>query len=327
MAALPPEEPGDWDSVILATGPLTSPALAEALRDLTGEDALAFFDAIAPVVYRDSIDFEKAWFQSRYDKGEGRDYINCPLSRDEYAAFIDALLSAEAIAFKDWEADTPYFEGCLPIEVMAGRGAETLAYGPMKPVGLTNPHAPGVRAHAVVQLRQDNALGHALQHGRLPDQAAARRAGARVPDDPGAGAGRVRQARRAAPQHLRQQPPPSGREPAAEGEAAASASPGRSPAARATSRAPPSASLPAASPPPSAAARSRPCRRPRPRFGALLGHITGGAVAETFQPMNVNFGLFPPLADEPYPAPSRSVAAPASRRFSARALRDLAAWL
>ncbi len=160
VAGLPPQEPPeDWDSVILATGPLTSPAMAGALRELTGEDALAFFDAIAPVVYRDSIDFSKAWYQSRYDKGEGRDYINCPLSREEYAAFIAALLAADAIAFKDWEADTPYFEGCLPVEVMAGRGAETLTYGPMKPVGLTNPHAPGVRSHAVVQLRQDNALG------------------------------------------------------------------------------------------------------------------------------------------------------------------------
>ena len=159
IAGLPPE---DWPDTIVATGPLTSPPLADAIRALTGEDSLAFFDAIAPIVYRESIDFDVAWFQSRYDKagpaGTGSDYINCPMDEAQYDAFIDALLSAEKTGFKDWERDTPYFEGCLPIEVMAERGRDTLRFGPMKPVGLTDPRT-GKRAHAVVQLRQDNALG------------------------------------------------------------------------------------------------------------------------------------------------------------------------
>src|SRR5690349_10812209 len=154
--------PPDWDSVIVATGPLTSPALAEAIRGLTGESSLAFFDAIAPIVHRDSIDMDVAWYQSRYDKagpgGTGADYINCPMDRAQYEAFVDALLAGEKIAFKAFEG-TPYFDGCLPIEVMAERGRETLRHGPMKPVGLTNPRAPDQKPHAVVQLRQDNALG------------------------------------------------------------------------------------------------------------------------------------------------------------------------
>src|SRR6476660_6786097 len=152
----------DWESVIIATGPLTSPALAQAIAQLTGEDALAFFDAIAPIVHRDSIDMGIAWLQSRYDKagpgGSGADYINCPLGRDAYDAFVDALLAAEKVGFHDWEG-TPYFDGCLPIEVMAERGRETLRHGPMKPMGLTNAHNPSVKPYAVVQLRQDNALG------------------------------------------------------------------------------------------------------------------------------------------------------------------------
>ena len=164
VAGLPPE---DWDSVIVATGPLTSPALAEAVRALTGTDDLAFFDAIAPIVTKESIDFETAWFQSRYDKvgpggvgvgGDGADYINCPLDEAQYEALIAALLESEKTEFHDWETTTPYFEGCLPIEVMAERGPDTPRYGPMKPVGLTDPRT-GRRSHAVVQLRQDNALG------------------------------------------------------------------------------------------------------------------------------------------------------------------------
>src|SRR5262244_563101 len=158
IAGLPPD---DWDSVIVATGPLTSPALAEAIGKLTGEDALAFFDAIAPIVHRDTIDMAVAWFQSRYDKagpgGSGVDYINCPLTRAQYEAFVDALLEGEKISFHEWEA-TPYFDGCLPIEVMAERGRETLRHGPMKPFGLTNPHPGTSKAYAVVQLRQDNKL-------------------------------------------------------------------------------------------------------------------------------------------------------------------------
>jgi methylenetetrahydrofolate--tRNA-(uracil-5-)-methyltransferase len=160
IAHLPPP---DWDNVIIATGPLTSSSLAEAIRVTTGEDALAFFDAIAPIVHRDSIDLSIAWFQSRYDKtgpgGNGADYINCPLTRSQYHAFVDALLAGAKIAFHDWEASTPYFDGCLPIEVMAERGCETLRHGPMKPFGLTNPHSPDEKPYAVVQLRQDNKLG------------------------------------------------------------------------------------------------------------------------------------------------------------------------
>ena len=149
--------------MIVATGPLTSPDLAATIRALTGEDALAFFDAIAPIVHRESIDLEQAWFQSRYDKtgpgGSGADYINCPLSREQYDAFVDALLAGDKTEFHDWETSTPYFDGCLPIEVMAERGRETLRHGPMKPFGLTNPRAPDVKPYAVVQLRQDNKLG------------------------------------------------------------------------------------------------------------------------------------------------------------------------
>ena len=159
VAGLPPAE---WASVIVATGPLTSPALAAAINALTAEDALSFFDAIAPIVLRESIDMDVAWIQSRYDKtgpaGTGADYINCPMSQDQYEAFIDALLAAEKTEFKEWEKSTPYFEGCLPIEVMAERGRETLRFGPMKPVGLTDPRT-GRWPYAVVQLRQDNALG------------------------------------------------------------------------------------------------------------------------------------------------------------------------
>ena len=159
LDGLPPD---DWNNVIVATGPLTSPALSAALAGLTGEDSLAFFDAIAPVVHRDSIDTSIAWFQSRYDKsgpaGTGADYLNCPMSRPEYEAFVDALLTGDKTSFKEWEASTPYFDGCLPIEVMAERGRETLRFGPMKPVGLDDPRT-GRWPYAVVQLRQDNALG------------------------------------------------------------------------------------------------------------------------------------------------------------------------
>jgi len=155
--------PADWDSVIIATGPLTSPALSAAILERTGETALSFFDAIAPVIHAESIDLSVAWAQSRYDKagpgGTGADYLNCPMTRPEYEAFVDALLAGEKTSFKEWEASTPYFDGCLPIEVMAERGRDTLRFGPMKPVGLANPHRQGERPYAVVQLRQDNALG------------------------------------------------------------------------------------------------------------------------------------------------------------------------
>ncbi len=160
IAGLPP---ADWGNVIVATGPLTSAPLADAIRALTDENALAFFDAIAPIVHRDSIDMSVAWFQSRYDKmgpgGTGADYINCPMTKEQYDAFVAALLAGEKTDFKEWETNTPYFDGCLPIEVMAERGHETLRHGPMKPVGLTNPHDPTVKPYAIVQLRQDNKLG------------------------------------------------------------------------------------------------------------------------------------------------------------------------
>src|ERR1700681_3407004 len=160
VADLPP---ADWDNVIVATGPLTSTSLADAIAKLVGEQALAFFDAIAPIVHRNSIDMSVAWLQSRYDKagpgGSGADYINCPLSRTRYEAFIDALLAGDKVSFHDWETATPYFDGCLPIEVMAERGRETPRHGPMKPFGLTDPHRPEPKPYAVVQLRQDNKLG------------------------------------------------------------------------------------------------------------------------------------------------------------------------
>ncbi|MGZ2379932.1 methylenetetrahydrofolate--tRNA-(uracil(54)-C(5))-methyltransferase (FADH(2)-oxidizing) TrmFO [Rhizobium brockwellii] len=159
ITGLPPR---DWDLAIVATGPLTAPSLASAIQTETGEDSLAFFDAIAPIVYRESIDMDICWYQSRYDKvgpgGTGKDYINCPMDEAQYNAFVDALISGDTVGFKEWEG-TPYFDGCLPIEVMAERGRETLRHGPMKPMGLTNAHKPTVKAYAVVQLRQDNALG------------------------------------------------------------------------------------------------------------------------------------------------------------------------
>jgi len=150
--------PADWDNVIIATGPLTSEALALAIQQMTGEDELAFFDAIAPIIYKDSIDFSRAWYQSRYDKGDTADYINLPLNKAQYEALIDDLIDQEKYDYKDWEKNTPYFDGCMPIEVMAERGRETLRYGPMKPVGLSNPHSDE-EPYAVLQLRQDNKLG------------------------------------------------------------------------------------------------------------------------------------------------------------------------
>ena len=159
VAGLPPK---DWSNVILATGPLTSPALAEGIQSITNADSLSFFDAIAPIIHKDSINMDIVWAQSRYDKagpgGTGADYLNCPMDEEQYNAFIDALLEGDKTEFKEWE-DVPYFDGCLPIEVMAERGRETLRFGPMKPVGLTNPNNPTVKPHAIVQLRQDNALG------------------------------------------------------------------------------------------------------------------------------------------------------------------------
>lgn len=295
VAGLPP---ADWTSVIVATGPLTSPALSEAVRGLTAEDSLAFYDAIAPIVSRESIDMDTAWFQSRYDKsgegdGDGADYINCPLDKAQYEAFVTALREGEKTPFKDWEKDTPYFEGCLPIEVMAERGMETLAYGPMKPVGLRDPRT-GQRPHAVVQLRQDNALGTLfnmvgfqtkLKHGEQS------RIFRMIPGLQTAEFVRLGGIHRNtflnspklldATLRLKTQPRMrfAGQITGCEGyveSAAVGLMAGRFAAAEMRGEAP-------AAPPPTTA------------MGALLAHITGGADAKTFQPMNVNFGLFPDL--------------------------------
>src|SRR5947209_8530110 len=304
VAGLPPKE---WDSVIIATGPLTSPALAEAIADLTGQSALAFFDAIAPIVHRDSIDMEVAWRQSRYDKagpgGSGADYINCPLSKEQYQGFVQALLGSEKVAFHDWE--TPYFDGCLPIEVMAERGPETLRHGPMKPFGLTNVHAPGVKPYAVVQLRQDNRLGTLfnmvgfqtkLKHG---EQVCIFRTIPGLENAEFARLGGVHRntfidAPKLLDSLLRLKCEPrlrfAGQITGCEGyveSAAIGLLAGRFAAAERLSGS-------AQVPPPTTA------------MGALLAHITGGhleietadkpaVVARSYQPMNVNFGLFPPL--------------------------------
>jgi methylenetetrahydrofolate--tRNA-(uracil-5-)-methyltransferase len=310
--------PDDWRSTIIATGPLTSPSLAQAIRDLTGEDSLSFFDAIAPIVNRDSVDFDVCWMQSRYDKGEGADYINCPMNAEEYEAFIAALLSGEKSDFREWEKSTPYFEGCLPIEVMAARGPETLRFGPMKPVGLKDPRKTP-RPHAVVQLRQDNALGTLwnmvgfqtkLKHGEQT------RIFRMIPGLQNATFARLGGLHRNtfinsprlldAQLRLKQRPTLrfAGQMTGVEGyveSAAIGLLAGRFAAAEILGR--------AAEPPP-----------PTTAFGALLAHITGGADARTFQPMNVNFGLFP----EP---PAQTRGKDRKRAQAHRALADLETWL
>ncbi len=314
ITELPPPTGERW---IFATGPLTSPSLAESLRRTTGEEALHFFDAIAPIVYRDSIDFSKAWFQSRWDRGEGADYINCPLDRPQYEAFVEALLAAEKTEFREWERDTPYFEGCLPIEVMAARGRDTLRFGPMKPVGLVDPRT-GRRPYAVVQLRQDNRLGTLynmvgfqtkLKYGEqlrvfrmIPglEQARFARLGG-LHRNTFVNAPRVLDATlrlRAAP-HVRLAGQITGVEGYVESAAIGLL------AALFTAAEVRGVTL---SPPPRETAH-----------GALLAHITGDALAETFQPMNVNFGLFPPLP----PGTPRSER---KRRMAERALAALEAW-
>jgi len=292
IAGLPP---ADWDSVILATGPLTSPDLAAAIAKLSGEESLAFFDAIAPIVHYESIDQSIAWKQSRYDKGEGADYFNCPLNKEEYEAFVAGLLAGDKTEFKEWEASTPYFDGCLPIEVMAARGPDTLRWGPMKPVGLRDPRT-GRRPWAVVQLRQDNALGSLwnivgfqtkLKHGEqtrlfrtIPGLAKAEfaRLG-------GLHRNTFLNSPRLLDGTLRLKAEPrlrfAGQITGCEGyveSAAVGLLTGRFAAAEQLGLVP--------SAPPATTA-----------MGALLGHITGGADAATFQPMNVNFGLFPPLPE------------------------------
>ena len=335
------EPPADWDSVIVATGPLTSPALAETIRRLTGEDALSFFDAIAPIVHRNSIDFGVAWFQSRYDKagpgGSGADYINCPLTRAQYDSFVDALLAGDKTVFHSFETATPYFDGCLPIEVMAERGRETLRHGPMKPFGLTNPRAPESKPYAVVQLRQDNQLGTLfnmvgfqtkLKHGEqvgifraIPGLAKAEfaRLG-------GLHRNTFLNSPKLLDATLRLKAMPcwrfAGQITGCEGyveSAAIGLLAGRFAAAERLGE-------PALLPPPTTA------------HGALIGHITGGHIEtidagpRSFQPMNVNFGLFPPLPHQPAKGaagnrlrgPAKTIAKKGA--LCARALADLEAW-
>jgi len=321
--------PADWDQVIVATGPLTSPALADAIRTLTGEAALAFFDAIAPIVHRDSIDMSVAWFQSRYDKpgpgGTGADYVNCPLDRDRYEAFIDALLAGDRVSFHEWEAATPDFDGCLPIEVMAERGRETLRHGPMKPFGLTNPRMPQQKPYAVVQLRQDNRLGTLfnmvgfqtkLKHGEqsrifrtIPGLAKAefaRLGGVHRNTFLNSPKLLDRTLRLSAMPRLRFAGQITGCEGYVES-AAIGLLAGRFAATERLGERP---SLP----PPTTA------------HGALLAHITGGHIEtidagpRSFQPMNVNFGLFPPLG-------AGTARDARKQALCARALADVEAWI
>ena len=340
VTGFPPE---DWGKTIIATGPLTAPSLAEGIAKETGQDALAFFDAIAPILHFDSIDFDTVWFQSRYDKigpgGNGKDYINCPMNEEQYNAFIDALLEGEKTEFKEWE-DTPYFDGCLPIEVMAERGRETLRHGPMKPMGLTNSHKPDEKAYAVVQLRQDNALGTLfnmvgfqtkLKYGAqteifktIPglEQAEFARLG-----------GLHRNTFLNSPKILDESLRLNGRTDirfagqitGCEGyveSAAIGLMTGRFAAAELLG-------LEFSIPPLTTA------------FGALMHHITGGHVQyndepgkRSFQPMNINFGLFPPLPEGTIVKPEgvkrfrgkdKSIAK--KKAMAARALADCQSWL
>ncbi len=337
VEGLPPE---DWSSVIVATGPLTSPGLAGAIRELTGDEGLAFFDAIAPIVYRDSIDFGVAWYQSRYDKpgpgGGVADYINCPLDRDQYHAFIDALTSAEVTDFKEWESSTPYFDGCLPIEVMAERGPETLRHGPMKPRGLTNEHKPQEKAHAVVQLRQDNALGTLYNMVgfqtklKYADQLRIFRA---IPGLEKAEFARLGGLHRNTfinspkllDDRLRLKACPrlrfAGQMTGVEGyveSAAIGLIAGRMAAAEARGAF-------YAPPPPTTA------------HGALINHITGGHIVTTdagpssFQPMNVNFGLFPPVevarGSDGKRLRGKAMQVARKRAYTDRAKVDFTSWL
>jgi methylenetetrahydrofolate--tRNA-(uracil-5-)-methyltransferase len=330
----------DWDLTIIATGPLTSPSLSQQIKTLTGEAELSFFDAIAPIIHRDSIDMDKAWFQSRYDKagpgGTGADYINCPFDREGYYAFIDAVLAGDKTEFREWE-DVPYFNGCLPIEVMAERGKDTLRHGPMKPFGLTNPHQPHVKAYAVVQLRQDNALGTLynmvgfqtkLRHAEqvrifrmIPglEQAEFARLG-------GLHRNTFLNSPRVLDTYLRLNSHPqirfAGQITGCEGyveSAAIGLVIGLMAGFERLGRILP--------PPPATTA-----------LGALLNHITGGHIdvidggTQSFQPMNINFGLFPPLTEEIKPQDGKRLRGPEKgvarkKLLSARAEKDLNNWI
>ena len=340
VSGLPPKE---WGLTVIATGPLTAPSLAEAIQSETGADALAFFDAIAPIVHTESIDMDTCWFQSRYDKvgpgGTGKDYINCPMDEAQYNAFVDALISGDKTGFKEWEG-TPYFDGCLPIEVMAERGRETLRHGPMKPMGLTNAHNPSVKPYAVVQLRQDNALGTLynmvgfqtkLKYGA---QAEVFRM---IPGLQNAEFARLGGLHRNtyinsptlldSTLTLKSRPGLrfAGQITGCEGyveSASIGLLAGRFAAAERKGE--------ALVPPPATTA-----------FGALLNHITGGHIVSddepgkrSFQPMNVNFGLFPPLEPGAIIKPEgvkrfrgKEKAIVKKQLTALRALEDCAAWL
>ena len=340
VSGLPPKE---WGLTVIATGPLTAPSLAEAIQSETGADALAFFDAIAPIVHTESIDMDICWFQSRYDKvgpgGTGKDYINCPMDEAQYNAFVDALISGDKTGFKEWEG-TPYFDGCLPIEVMAERGRETLRHGPMKPMGLTNAHNPSVKPYAVVQLRQDNALGTLynmvgfqtkLKYGA---QAEVFRM---IPGLQNAEFARLGGLHRNtyinsptlldSTLTLKSRPGLrfAGQITGCEGyveSASIGLLAGRFAAAERKGE--------ALVPPPATTA-----------FGALLNHITGGHIVSddepgkrSFQPMNVNFGLFPPLEPGAIIKPEgvkrfrgKEKAIVKKQLTALRALEDCAAWL
>ena len=322
------EIPDEWDNVIIATGPLTSPALAEMVRNLGGEDDLAFFDAIAPIVHFDSIDMDVAWFQSRYDKatdgGDGKDYINCPMNKPQYEAFIDALLTGDKMVFREWEETTPYFEGCMPIEVMASRGPETLRFGPMKPVGLTNAH-DGSRPHAVIQLRQDNALGTLYNMVGFQTKlkyAEQVRVFQTIPGLENAQFARLGglhrntfiNSPRLLDEQLRMKARPglrfAGQITGVEGyveSAAIGLMAGIMAAAQAVGS--------SWTPPPVDTAH-----------GALLAHITGGADADTFQPMNVNFGLFPPIDGAATGGKRKLRGRDRKLAYASRALESFSRW-
>ena len=289
----------DAGLTIVATGPLTAQNLAQSIVQATGEDRLAFFDAIAPIVHRDSIDMSKCWIQSRWNKrteasNEDGDYINCPMTKEQYETFVQALIDGEKTEFKEWEADTPYFDGCMPIEVMAERGRETLRFGPMKPVGLTNPHDPDTKPYAVVQLRRDNKLGtlyNIVGFQTKMKYGAQTEVLRMIPGLENASFARLGGIHRNTflnsptllddQMRLRSQPNVrfAGQITGVEGyveSAAMGLLAGRLAVAEIKGE--------AATPPP-----------PTTATGALITHITGGADAKTFQPMNVNFGLFPPV--------------------------------
>jgi methylenetetrahydrofolate--tRNA-(uracil-5-)-methyltransferase len=341
VSGLPPKE---WGSTIIATGPLTAAELAEAIRAETGAEALAFFDAIAPIVHFDTINMDICWFQSRYDKvgpgGNGKDYINCPMDKPQYEAFIAALIAGDTAGFKEWEG-TPYFDGCLPIEVMAERGAETLRFGPMKPMGLTNAHNPAVKAHAVVQLRQDNALGTLYNMVGFQTKlkyAEQTRILRMIPGLENAEFARLgglhRNTYLDSPKlldpllRLKSRPDIrfAGQITGCEGyveSASIGLLAGRFAAAEALGE-------PVEMPPLTTA------------LGALLNHITTGHISSdeepgkrSFQPMNVNFGLFPPLAEGTKLRPDdfegrfkgKDKTVAKKRAMSGRALNDARVWL